>query len=440
MSRSKSTPKTKPTTRSSAKAAPQAASRTQMIHGKSSTQSWEFSRHLVAPVTSTTTFRLESLKRGAQGFIDFGADTPKDDAPILIYDRLNEPNTMMIEEQLSLMEKADCAVAFGSGMGAISTTLLSVLKAGQSVVAHRTLYGCTYSLLTGWLPRFGIQTKMIDVNSAKDRKLALTDDVRVVYFETVSNPSLDLADIPAIVADIRKINAGRKKEDRILTIVDNTFATPWGFRPLEWGIDIVVHSLTKNISGFGTDMGGAAMCSREFEKGLKIARKDFGAIMTPRTAWNITVHGIPTLALRFNQQQDNAIKVAKFLEGHRKVEKVVYPGLASHPQHKLARKLLKTPEGKFAPGTMISFTVKGGMDRCEKFVDWIATNSYSITLAVSLGVTKTLIEVPGFMTHSAIPAEQQSSSGIDSRGIRLSLGIENAEDLIADLTKGLAQI
>ena len=156
MSRSKSTPKTKPTTRSSAKAAPQAASRTQMIHGKSSTQSWEFSRHLVAPVTSTTTFRLESLKRGAQGFIDFGADTPKDDAPILIYDRLNEPNTMMIEEQLSLMEKADCAVAFGSGMGAISTTLLSVLKAGQSVVAHRTLYGCTYSLLTGWLPRFGI--------------------------------------------------------------------------------------------------------------------------------------------------------------------------------------------------------------------------------------------------------------------------------------------
>jgi methionine-gamma-lyase len=418
----------------------QAARRTQLIHGKSSTQSWEFSKHLIPPVTSTTTFRLESLKRGAQGFIDFGADTPKDDAPILIYDRLNEPNTMMIEEQLALMEGADCAVSFGSGMGAISTTLLSVLKAGQSVVAHRTLYGCTYSLLTGWLPRLGIETKMVDINSAKDRKVALTDDVRVVYFETVSNPSLDLADLPAIVADIKKINAKRKKEDRIITIVDNTFATPWGLRPLEWGIDIVVHSLTKNISGFGTDMGGAAMCSREFEKGLKIARKDFGAIMTPRTAWNITVHGIPTLALRYNQQQENAKKVALFLEGHKKVERVIYPGLKSHPQYNLAKKLLKTPEGQFAPGTMISFIVKGDMGRCEKFVDWIATNSYSITLAVSLGVTKTLIEVPGFMTHSAIPADQQSSSGIHSRGIRLSLGIENADDLIKDLASGLAQI
>ena len=431
-------------TRKKSPKAPTTGARSQMIHGKSSTKSWEFSKHLIPPVTSTTTFRLESLKRGAKGFVDFGADRDPnlatDDAPILIYDRLNEPNTMMIEEQLALMERAGCALAFGSGMGAISTALLAVVKSGQSVVAHKTLYGCTYSLLDGWLPRLGVSSRMIDLNSATERRQALTDDVRVVYFETLSNPSLDLADVPAIVADVRKANAKRKPEDRIITIVDNTFATPWGFRPLECGIDIVVHSLTKNISGFGTDMGGAAMCSLEFEKPLKIARKDFGAIMTPRTAWNITVHGIPTLALRFTQQQENALKVAKFLEGHRKVERVIYPGLASHPQHRLAKKLLRTPEGNFAPGTMISFILKGDMQRCEKFVDWIATNSYSITLAVSLGVTKTLIEVPGYMTHSAIPAEKQSSSGIDARGIRLSLGIENAEDLIADLEAGLKQV
>ena len=422
------------------KAKPQASARTAMIHGKSSTQSWEFSRHLIPPITSTTTFRLESLKRGAQGFQEFGNSLGNDDAPILIYDRLNEPNTMMIEESLALMEGAETAVSFGNGMAAISSSLLSVLNAGQKVVAHKTLYGCTYSLLTGWLPRFGIKTDLIDLNKAEERRAALTDDVRVIYFETVSNPSLDLADIPAIIADIRKINAKRKRVDQILTIVDNTFPTPWGFRPLEWGIDMVVHSLTKNISGFGTEMGGAVMTSKEFERSLKMARKDFGTIMTPRTAWNINQHGIPTLAIRHAQQQRNALAVAKFLESHRKVERVIYPGLASHPQHKLAKKMLRTPEGDFAPGTMISFTVRGDMKKCEKFVDYIATHSYSITLAVSLGVTKTLIEVPGFMTHSAIPADKQSSSGIDARGIRLSLGIERAEDLIEDLSQALKQI
>ena len=171
-----------------------------------------------------------------------------------------------------------------------------------------------------------------------------------------------------------------------------------------------------------------------------MARKDFGTIMTPRTAWNINQHGIPTLAIRHAQQQRNALAVAKYLESHRKVERVIYPGLPSHPQYKLAKKMLRTPEGEFAPGTMISFTVRGPMKKCEKFVDYIATHSYSITLAVSLGVTKTLIEVPGFMTHSAIPADMQSSSGIDARGIRLSLGIERAEDLIEDLEQALKQI
>jgi methionine-gamma-lyase len=203
---------------------------------------------------------------------------------------------------------------------------------------------------------------------------------------------------------------------------------------------MVIHSLTKNISGFGTEMGGAVMTSKKFEKNLKVARKDFGAIMTPRSAWNINVHGIPTLAIRFGKQQENALKIAKFLENHKKVEQVIYPGLASYGQKALAKKLLKTPEGAFAPGTMISFTLKGNLEKCRRFVDFIAKDAYSITLAVSLGVTKTLIEVPGFMTHSAIPAEKQSSSGIDARGIRLSLGIEDASDLIHDLERGFSQV
>jgi methionine-gamma-lyase len=408
-----------------------------MIHGKPATHAWEFSRHLIPPITAATTFRLDSLERGAQGFMSFAGDGKE--APILIYDRLDEPNTMMLEESMSLMHNTDTAVTFGSGMGAISAAILSCTRAGQKVLAHRTLYGCTYSLLNDWLPRFGIENTFIDVNSAEHRQLLDDSKVRVLYFESVSNPILELANLPAILADVRRANKKRSADNQIITIVDNTFATPWGLRPADYGVDLVVESLTKNISGFGTEMGGAVMAPKKFEKALKLARKDFGAILNPKGAWQILVHGIPTLAIRYNQQQATALKVAKFLEKHPKVERVIYPGLASHPQHALAKKMLRTPEGDFAPGTMISFALKGDMRKCQKFVDYVAKNAYSVTLAVSLGVTKTLIEVPGFMTHSAIPSEKQSSSGIDAKAIRLSLGLESANDIIADLTAGLAK-
>lgn len=405
--------------------------RSRLVHGQSATAAWDFSRHLIPPITSNTTFRLDSLDRGAQGFQQFGGVDRHD--PIFIYDRLDEPNALMLEEQLSLLEGSESAVVFGSGMGAIASTLMSVLKSGQRIVAHRNLYGCTYSLVTSWLPRFGVETTFIDVSSIEHRQLLNDPKVRVLYFECVSNPSLDLADLPAIMKDVRAINRKRSESDRIITIVDNTFATPWALRPLEWGIDLVIHSLTKNIGGFGAEMGGATMGGKSFERNLKLARKDFGAILNPKSAWHITVHGIPTLAIRFEKQQANAQAVARFLERHPMVERVLYPGLKSYPKLKLAKKLLRTPEGEFAPGTMISFTLKGDMSRCRKFVDHVAKNSYSITLAVSLGLTKTLIEVPGYMTHSAIPAEKLAASGIDPRLIRLSLGIEDSKDLIRDL-------
>jgi methionine-gamma-lyase len=409
-----------------------------MIHGKTTTKSWEFSRHLIPPITSATTFRLDSLERGAQGFMSFAGGSGDD--PILIYDRLDEPNTMMLEESLAIMEGTECAVTFASGMGAISSAILSCTRQGQKVLAHRTLYGCTYSLLNDWLPRFGIENTFVDMNSPEHRQLLDDPKVRVLYFESVTNPNLELADLPKIMADVKKANRKRADADRIIVIVDNTFATPWALRPAEYGVDLVVESLTKNISGFGTEMGGAVMGAREFERSLKLARKDFGAILNPRGAWQILVHGIPTLAVRYQQQQTTALKVAKWLEKQSKVEQVVYPGLVSHPQHALAKKLLRSPEGEFAAGTMISFTLNGNMRKCQRFVDHIAKHSYSVTLAVSLGVTKTLIEVPGYMTHSAIPSDKQSSSGIDARAIRLSLGLEHAEDIIADLETAIAKI
>lgn len=418
-----------------------ASPRTRIVHGRQKTDAWEFSHHMIPPITAATTFRLGSLERGAQGFVDFASpETHPVHSPILIYDRLDEPNTMMLEEHLAVMENSDSAVAFGSGMGAISAALISVLKGGQRVIAHRTLYGCSYSLLTQWLPRFGIETTFIDINRAERRQLIDDPSVRVVYFETLSNPNLELADLPNIMRDIERINRKRKADAKIIVIVDNTFATPWALRPIESGVDLVVQSLTKNISGFGTEMGGAVMCRKAMEQALKLARKDFGATMNPKAAWNILVHGVPTLPLRFEQQQKSAWAVAKFLENHPKIESVTYPGLKSYSQASLARKLLRTPEGEFAPGTMISFIVKGDMRRCRKMVDWVAKNSYTITLAVSLGLTKTLIEVPGFMTHAAIPRDKQKASGLDLRAIRLSLGIEKTEDIIADLSDALDRL
>lgn len=414
--------------------------RTQAIHGEALSKSWEFSHHLVPPMTASTTFRLESLQRGAEGFNTFAA-LDKPGKPIWIYDRLEEPTTKMLEDQLAILERGECAIAFGSGMGAIASTLMSLLKSDQKVVAHKTLYGCTYSLITTWMPRFNIQNSLIDINDFKALQNELQDPkTRVVYFESVSNPILEIANLEKISALVKTANKKRGKDNQIYTIVDNTFATPWALRPLEWGIDFVIQSLTKNISGFGTEMGGAVIAPKKYEGLLRVARKDFGAIIHPYSAWHILVYGISTQAIRFEQQQSSALKIAQFLEQHPKVARVIYPGLKSHPQYKEAKKYLVSPEGKFAPGMMISFLLKGNMTRCQNFVDDIANNSYSITLAVSLGLTKTLIEVPGYMTHSAIPQDKRGESGIDPRAIRLSVGLENAEDIIADLKSALSRL
>ncbi len=414
--------------------------RTRAIHGASTTKAWEFGHHIVPPMTASTSFRLGSLERGAQGFVAFGEERKPTDKPIWIYDRLEEPTTKMLEEQLALMEAGECAISFASGMGAISTAIMSCMRAGDKILAHRTLYGCTYSLITNWLPRLGIKNHMMDLN-AKDLEKEIQDPtVRVIYFESVSNPNLEIIDIEKIASLVKKANEKRADDRKILVLVDNTFATPWGLRPLQWGADMVIQSLTKNISGFGTEMGGAVITRKEFDTLLRIGRKDFGAIIHPYSAWHILVYGISTQSLRFEEQQKTAMKVAQFLEENPKVEIVTYPGLESHPQYELAKRYLLSPEEEFSPGTMISFQLKGDLTTCQQFVDDIANNSYAITLAVSLGLNKTLIEVPGYMTHSAIPSEKQDESGIDPRAIRLSIGLEKADDIIHDLKTALAKI
>lgn len=408
------------------------------VHGSATTQAWEFSNHLVPPMTASTTFRLKSLQRGADGFQLFGNPENHKD-PIWIYDRLEEPSSKMLEEQLAQMERGEVAISFSSGMGAISASFLAFLKTGDSLISHKTLYGCTYSLITSWLPRFGIENHLVNVNelTAQDLK---KKSVKMIYFESVCNPSLEIIDIVRICNLVKVENKSRKLENQIKVVIDNTFATPWGLRPIELGADIVIQSLTKNIAGFGTEMGGAIITSKKYLSQILLIRKDIGAIMHPHSAWNIMVYGIPSQILRFEAQQKNAFEIAKYLEKKYQVEKVIYPGLVSFPQHKLAKKMLRNPEGGFSPGTMLSFILKGSNATTEKFINHIAQNSYSITLAVSLGLIKTLIEVPGLMTHSAVPKEQRVASGIPAKLIRMSLGIEDSGDIISDLEQAFKKI
>ncbi len=414
---------------------------TRLIYGESYTTTWDYKFHVVPPITASSTFRLDSASRGAEGFEAIGQAGASSD-PIYVYDRMGEPNNNMLQQSLAIAEQAECAVTFATGMAAVHAALTLSLNAGSEIIAHRTLYGCTYSLLTTWMPKFGMKVHFDDLRDASCIERLVNENTKVVYIESPVNPSLELIDIKAVAQTVAKLNEGRPPERRIITVIDNTFCTPWGQRPIPLGIDVVVHSLTKGISGFGVEMGGAVVTRKEFFTPLILHRKDFGGTLSPTVAWNILAHGLPTLPLRLPRQQQNAYNVSKFLEQHPLVETVRYPGLASFPQYELARKQMIDYYGDFAPGFMVYFILKGSSPeesraRGMRMMDYIAENAYAITLAVSLGQIRTLIEHPGSMTHSAYSANEQVKRGLDPGGIRLAVGIEHPDDIIRDLETAL---
>lgn len=416
--------------------------RTRLIHGSFVTKRWDYDHHVIPPLSCSTTFRLSSVQRGAEGFVDFGSDDiPLErKVPIYIYDRLDEPTRGMLEENLALAEEGEIAVTFATGMAAIAAALGIVVSSGQEIIAHEQLYGSTYSLLTGWLPRYGIRTHFCNLMKPRCLRECVTPTSRVVYFETPTNPSLELIDIAAISQEVAAINRGRKDNEKLLIIVDNTFATPYCQRPLTLGADVVAHSLTKNIGGFGTDMGGVVVGAHSYYNLLMAYRKDFGGVLSPKNAWSILVYGLPTLGARMANQQKTALKVAQFLESHPKVERVFYPGLESFPQRELAQQQMVNYDGKFAPGTLLYFILRdapGSSAAADRLVDSVAQHAYTITLAVSLGQIKTLIENPYSMTHFNLPPEQKQASGIHPGGIRLSVGLEDWHDIIDDLRAAL---
>ena len=369
---------------------------------------------VVTPIYPSSTFQFPTAKEGALRF----SGKKKG----LIYSRFTNPTVYALEKKLAAIENGERALATSSGMAAITLTLLHHLKHGDSIIAHKVIYGGAFEFIAHILPKFGVTVHMVDANNRVEVESKIDKTTKVIYFETPTNPLLEIVDIKQIAEIGKKHN--------IITIVDNTFAPPPIQYPLDMGIDIVLHSLTKYIGGHSDVIGGAIIGSHETIDPIFLhSYIFFGPTMSPFTAY-LVIRGISTLEIRVRKQEENALKVAKFLESHPKVDRVFFPGLKSHKQYTLAKKQMK------GTGSVLSFLIKGGYDAGEKLVN----NVDIIALAVSLGCVESLIEHPASMTHSELTPEERKKSGIDDALIRISIGLEDADDLIYDLEQALGKV
>lgn len=376
---------------------------------------------LVSPIYQSSTFVFDSAEQGGKRFAL--------EEPGYIYSRISNPSTAVIEEKLVALEDgAEAAVATASGIGAISSTLWTALKAGDHVVASDTLYGCTYALLSHGLTRFGIEVSFVDITDLEAVKAALKPNTAVVYLETPANPTLKITDIKS-VSEMAHANKADCK-----VIVDNTFSTPYLQTPLTLGADVVVYSATKYLNGHGDVIAGFVVGKADFMLQVRVVGvKDMtGAVLSPFDAF-LLERGMKTLDVRMERHCDNAMKVAQYLETHPKISKVFYPGLASFEQHDLAKAQYKN--NNF--GGMIAFILAGNDDDALESGKKVLNNVQLCRLAVSLGDTESLIQHPASMTHSPYTKEERANSGIAEGLVRLSVGLENAEDIIADMEHAL---
>ena len=371
---------------------------------------------LAMPIYQTSTFIFDSAEQGGRRFALEEAG--------YIYTRLGNPTTNVLENKIAVLEEGEAGVAMSSGMGAISSTLWTVLKAGDHIVTDKTLYGCTFALMNHGLTRFGVEVTFVDTSNLDEVKNAMKKNTRVVYLETPANPNLKIVDLEAL-SKIAHTNPNT------LVIVDNTFATPYMQKPLKLGADIVVHSVTKYINGHGDVIAGLVVTNKELADQIRfVGLKDMtGAVLGPQDAYYI-IRGMKTFEIRMERHCANAKKVVEFLNKHPKIEKVYYPGLETHPGYEIAKKQMKDF------GAMISFELKGGFEAGKTLLN----NLKLCSLAVSLGDTETLIQHPASMTHSPYTKEEREAAGITDGLVRLSVGLENVEDIIADLEQGLEKI
>ena len=371
---------------------------------------------LSLPIYQTSTFVFDSAEQGGRRFAG--------EEEGYIYSRLGNPTNTSLEQKVAALEGGEAAASTASGMGAISSALWTALKAGDHVLACDTLYGCTQALLSKGLTKFGIEVDFVDLSNLDLMKEKMKDNTRVVYLETPANPTLKICDIEAI----SKI--AHEKEGTIV-MVDNTFCSPYIQRPLELGADVVLHSATKYLNGHGDVIAGFVVGSSEFITAVKMEGiKDFtGAVLSPNDAFLIN-RGLKTLEIRMEKHCANAMKVAEFLQSHPAIESILYPGLKDFPQYDLAKKQMSLP------GAMISFEVKGGIEAGAKLMNTLEL----CTLAVSLGDAETLIEHPASMTHSPCTPEERAAANITDGLVRLSVGLEDVDDIIADLKQALDKL
>ena len=346
------------------------------------------------------------------------------------YSRTGNPTRNALEQKLATLEGAKHGLAFSSGMAATTTLALSLLKSGDHIAASDDLYGGTRRLFEKvFAEKFGISITYVDATDASNLKAALTPRTKFVWLETPSNPLLKICDIKAISEIAHERNAPAAHERSVLVVVDSTFASPYLQQPLSLGADIVLHSTTKYINGHSDSVGGAIMVSdAALHSQLRFMQNAAGAILSPFDSY-LTLRGIKTLAVRMEKHSQNAQKIAEYLSNQSSVSRVIYHGLASHPQHKLAKKQMR------GFGGMLSFEIKGGESAAMQFL----SNLRLFSLAESLGGVESLIEHPASMTHASISAEERAKTGISGSLIRVSAGIEHAGDLIADLEQALAK-
>jgi cystathionine beta-lyase/cystathionine gamma-synthase len=337
------------------------------------------------------------------------------------YTRWGNPTNTAAEQAVAAIEGVEAALAFASGMGAITTTILALLKAGDHIVTQRDVYGGVTKFFSQWLPRVGIETTFVDTTDHEQQARAIRPNTRLLYLESPTNPALRVVDV--------KKAATLARQHKLISMIDSTFGTPINQHPAEYGIDLVMHSGTKYLSGHA-DLTCGVVCGRqELMDQIWETRTTLGNCMDPHAAW-LLIRGLKTLAVRVARQNENALRVAEFLEQHAKVRRVHYPFLKSHPQHAIARAQMT------GGGGMVTFEIDGTGEDARR----VSEAMRLFTLATSLGGVESLVSIPVLTSHAMISAEQRQKMGVTEQMVRLSVGIESAEDLIEDLERALQAV
>jgi len=370
-------------------------------------------RSVVYPIYQTSTFAVEKSD-DYQKFIDEVED-------FYIYSRYGNPTVKEVEKRLALIENAEDSILFSSGMSAITTTILSYVQSGDEIISLSSIYGVTYRFFRDYLPNFGVKVKFVELENIDEIERLITARTKLIYFETPVNPTTRIIDIEKVVK--------LAKRENLTTIIDNTFATPINQNPLDLGVDIVLHSATKYLSGHSDLILGCVMSSRERIERIRKFKNVFGGNPDPHQAF-LLGRSLKTLELRVKRQNENALQLAEFLSSHRKVRKVFYPGLSTHPEHELAKRQMR------GFGGMLSFEIDGDIERAKKFCD-----SLKVALnATSLGSVETLVSIPVLTSHVKMSRDELEKVGISESMVRVSVGIENIEDILWDFEQALDSI